>query len=103
MFENVGMPEDKFDEQELEKEAEADVETSESQEEQEESESSSPRSKFDDQTMAEIIEIFAEERDGFYYGRPERIGTKEECIRWVRDILKSELGTGEAETPVGIE
>lgn len=72
---NPGGPEDKFDEEAVMKDEGPDF----------------LEDEIDDQTIITVIEIFAEERDGAYYGKNEKIGTKEDCIKWVKGILKREL------------
>lgn len=72
---NLGGPKDRFDEQELEREAEGQP---------------IPEAPFEisEDIIIQIIELFAEERSGYYYGKDERIGSKEDCIKWIRGILE---------------
>lgn len=78
---NIGAPEDKFDEEKIERE--------EILEELEKLKThETKKEEFNDQLITEIIEIFAREIDGAYYGKYGEIGPKEKCIEWVRDILK---------------
>jgi hypothetical protein len=80
MFEEVGIPKDEFDENAVEKEAEG-----------EDVNESLANNNIDDQTIIDIIEIFAEEKEGFYYGRQDRIGSRADCIEWVKSILRRQL------------
>ena len=71
---NLGGPKDKFHEEDLEKEEEDSLDD-----------------EIDDVTITSIIELFADEKDGFYIGKNEKIGTREECIKWVKGILRRDL------------
>lgn len=71
---NFGGPKDEFKEEELQKD-----------------EVSEENDDIDDVTATSIIELFAEEKDGFYYGKPEKIGSREECIKWIKGILSRDL------------
>ena len=66
-------------------------ESLEAEAETEEVDENLENNNIDDQTILEIIEIFAEEKEGFYYGRQDKIGSKDECISWVKDTLRKSI------------
>lgn len=72
---NLGQPKDRFDEQELERGADGHPAIEEP-------------SEISDDIIIQIIEIFADEKSGYYYGKDDRIGSKEDCIKWIKDILR---------------